>query len=157
MQNMDYKYIEQLMERYWNCETTLEEEAILKAFFSQNDVPAELAKYRSLFDCVASDKEENVLGDDFDARMEALIDEPVKVKARVVPFRQRLMPLFKAAAMVAIILTLGNASQFAFHEEDDGVATTVSPKVHNGPAVAMGDSVKIDSLKKATVMPNQLK
>ena len=71
---MDYKYIEQLMERYWNCETTLEEEAILKAFFSQNDVPAELAKYKSLFDCVASDKEENVLGDDFDARMEALID-----------------------------------------------------------------------------------
>ena len=130
---MDYKYIEQLMERYWNCETTLEEEAILKAFFSQNDVPAELAKYKSLFDCVASDKEENVLGDDFDARMEALIDEPVKVKARVVPFRQRLMPLFKAAAMVAIILTLGNASQFAFHEEDDDVATTVSPKVHNGP------------------------
>ena len=133
MQNMDYKYIEQLMERYWNCETTLEEEAILKAFFSQNDVPAELAKYKSLF------------------------DEPVKVKARVVPFRQRLMPLFKAAAMVAIILTLGNASQFAFHEEGDDVATTVSPKVHNGPAVAMGDSVKIDSLKKATVMPNQLK
>ena len=153
------------MERYWNCETTLEEEAILKAFFSQNDVPAELAKYKSLFDCVASDNTysetkqegENVLGDDFDARMEALIDEPVKVKARVVPFRQRLMPLFKAAAMVAIILTLGNASQFAFHEEGDDVATTVSPKVHNGPAVAMGDSVKIDSLKKATVMPNQLK
>ena len=157
MQNMDYKNIEQLMERYWNCQTTLEEEAILKAFFSQNDVPVELAKYKSLFDCVASDKEENVLGDDFDARMEALIDEPVKVKARVVPFRQRLMPLFKAAAMVAIILTLGNASQFAFHEEEDDVATTVSPKVHNGPAVAMGDSVKIDSLKKAAVMPNQLK
>ena len=41
--------------------------------------------------------------------MMAMIDDPVVVKAKVVPFRQRLMPLFKAAAVVAIILTLGNA------------------------------------------------
>ena len=25
---MDYKYIEQLLERYWQCETSLEEEGI---------------------------------------------------------------------------------------------------------------------------------
>ncbi len=154
---MDYKYIEQLMERYWNCGTTLEEEAILKAFFSQEDIPAELAKYKSLFDCIADDKQENVLGDDFDAKMLALVDEPVTVKARVIPFRQRLMPLFKAAAMVAIILTLGNASQFAFNEDSEDMTTAVAPKVHNGPSVAMGDSVKIDTLKKVAVMPNQLK
>ena len=34
---MDYKYIEQLLERYWEGETTLQEEAILRAFFSQED------------------------------------------------------------------------------------------------------------------------
>ena len=27
---MDYKYIKQLLERYWNCETSLEEEDILR-------------------------------------------------------------------------------------------------------------------------------
>jgi hypothetical protein len=32
---MDYKYIEQLMERYWNAETSMEEESILRSFFSQ--------------------------------------------------------------------------------------------------------------------------
>ncbi|MBQ4446467.1 MAG: pyruvate ferredoxin oxidoreductase, partial [Prevotella sp.] len=32
---MDYKYIEQLLERYWQGMTTLEEERILRAFFSQ--------------------------------------------------------------------------------------------------------------------------
>ena len=39
---MDYKYIEQLVERYWNCETTTEEERILRTFFSQKDVPVQL-------------------------------------------------------------------------------------------------------------------
>lgn len=27
---MDYKYIRQLLDRYWKCETTLEEEEILE-------------------------------------------------------------------------------------------------------------------------------
>jgi hypothetical protein len=42
---MDYKYINQLLERYWQCETTLQQEAMLRAFFSQDDVPAELQQY----------------------------------------------------------------------------------------------------------------
>ena len=46
---MDYKYIEQLLERYWECQTTLEEEAILRTFFRQEDVPASLLPYRQLF------------------------------------------------------------------------------------------------------------
>jgi hypothetical protein len=51
---MDYKYIEQLLERYWECETTLQEEAILRAFFSQPEmpeVPEDIRKYRALFVC----------------------------------------------------------------------------------------------------------
>ena len=35
---MDCKYIEQLLERYWQCETSLEEEAQLRAFFNGSDV-----------------------------------------------------------------------------------------------------------------------
>lgn len=45
---MDYKYIKQLLERYWRCETSLEEEKILRTFFSQKDVPAELLPSTSL-------------------------------------------------------------------------------------------------------------
>ena len=155
---MDYKYIEQLLERYWNSQTTLEEEAILRAFFCQEDIPVSLLPYKPLF-AYAKAEEENVLGDDFDARMEALVDEPVVVKAKVIPLRQRLMPLFKAAAVVAMILTLGNASQRAFNEQDDNVpaAVAVAPRVQNGPAVAMGDSVKMDTLKKTVAVSAILK
>lgn len=156
---MDYKYIEQLLERYWDCQSTLEEEAILRAFFSQGTIPAELAKYKSLFAYAADEPKEDALGDDFDERMMSLVAEAEPVKAKIVPFRQKLAPLFKAAAVVAIILTLGNASQMAFREEQpqQGDATALAPKVSNGPSVAMGDSVKMDTLKKAVVVPNVLK
>ena len=109
---MDYKYIEQLLERYWAAETTLEEEGILRAFFSQKDIPAELEQYRALFDYEAQETE-TCLSDDFDARILAMIEEEpqTSVKAREISLKQRLMPLFKAAAVVAIILTIGGAMQ----------------------------------------------
>ena len=105
--DMDYKYIEQLMERYWNAETSTEEESILRSFFSQENIPAEMEQWRSLF--VA---DEPKLSDDFDARILAMINEEAQpVKAKEVKLTQRLIPLFKAAAVVAIILTLGGALQ----------------------------------------------
>ena len=39
---MDYKYIEQLLERYWSCETTVEEETLLRDFYKQNNLPETL-------------------------------------------------------------------------------------------------------------------
>ena len=106
---MDYKYIEQLLERYWQGETTLQEEASLRAFFSQDDVPASLMKYKSLFDCGL---QEETLGDDFDARiLDSIGEDEKEPKAKVVSWSSRLMPLFKAAAVVAILLTIGNAAQ----------------------------------------------
>ena len=53
---MDYKYIEQLMERYWRCETSLQEEEILRSFFSQEDVPANLLPYKELFSYEQTEK-----------------------------------------------------------------------------------------------------
>ena len=106
---MDYKYIEQLLERYWACETTLQEESILRSFFSQEDIPAELCQYKALFDY--EQQKDDVLGDDFDNRILEMIGEEEKPKAKVVTLTSRLMPLFKAAAIVAIILTLVNAAQ----------------------------------------------
>lgn len=106
---MDYKYIEQLLERYWQCETTLQEESILRAFFSQEaaDIPENIRQYRELFVCQA--EKEEPLGEDFDARILEVIGEAPM--AKTVSLRDRLMPLFRAAAIVAIILTLGNAAQ----------------------------------------------
>lgn len=147
---MDYKYIEQLLERYWNCETTLEEERILRTFFSQKDIPVRLLPYRDLFSYEQTETTEDELGDDFDARVLALINEPEPVKARTISMRQRLAPLFKAAAVVAIVITLGNASQVAFTDDVRPSAPTAGVvKPHEGPSVAMGDTAKVDTMKAA--------
>ena len=115
---MDYKYIEQLLERYWEGETTLQEESILRTFFSQPDsqeIPENLRKYQDLFRCEL--QKEEPLGEDFDARILKQIGEaPV---AKTVSLKDRLMPLFKAAAIVAIVLTLGNAAQAPWDIWDD--------------------------------------
>ena len=81
---MDYKYIEQLLERYWQCETSLEEESILQTFFAQKEVPTEFLKYKGLFSLPMEEKQENFLGADFDKKVLAAIEEEgshVKVKA----------------------------------------------------------------------------
>ena len=46
---MDYKQIELLLERYWQCNTSLEEEAMLRDFFKNEEVPAHLMKVKELF------------------------------------------------------------------------------------------------------------
>jgi len=146
---MDYKYIEQLLERYWECQTSLEEENILRSFFSQDDVPGSLLQYKALFATMQQQKREEVLGEDFDRRMMELVEEQAPVKARTVSLTQRLMPLFKAAAVVAIILTLGNALQMAFDVQEPTPAVAGMEHHTDGPSVARSDTVKIDTLQKA--------
>lgn len=114
---MDYKYIEQQLERYFKGETTLQEEQILKAFFAQgtDDMPQELSQYAPLFEML---NEKEVLDEDFDKRMLALTEESVQVKARTISLTERLRPLFRVAAVVAIILTLGNAINQSFRQDE---------------------------------------
>lgn len=143
---MDYKYIEQLLERYWACETTAEEEAILKAFFSQEEVPEALRAYQPLFACQAEESKSQPLGDDFDARILALTEEAQPQKAKVVTMWKRLTPLFKAAAIVAVVVTIGNAAQFSTKEKsDEGINYSSYKDTYEDPSMAY-DQVE-DALK----------
>ena len=153
---MDYKYINQLLELYWDCKTTLEEEEILRSFFSQIDIPEELENNRPLFLYEQVERKTNVLGNDFDEKILSMIDEPIPVKARNITFTQRLMPLFRAAAIVAIILTLGNAAQVAFNsngaDNNYNGNTAGIEQIQQGAAVAFSkDSTTVDSMKQSNL------
>lgn len=143
--NMEYKEIEQLLERYWQCETSLEEEAQLRDFFSQKEVPAHLRPYKELF--VFQQIQHDVkLGKDFDARVLSEI-EISEVKAKRITLVKRFMPLFKAVAVIAVILTLGNVVQQSFSGNDNGMlaADTIGKQV-NTPSVAISTDAKADQV-----------
>lgn len=130
---MDYTYIEQLLERYWEANTTLAEEAILKRFFTQCDLPEHLARYQPLFTAQA-ELAKAELSHAFDERVMATIhaitpkksiSAPLHTKARRITWAKQLSPLYKAAAVVAITLTLGNAVQYAWQATDTSEATLI--------------------------------
>lgn len=116
---MDYKYIEQLLERYWICESSEAEERILRDFFAQEEIPAHLVRYRSLFEYERSAAAES-LDAEFDARVCALaeVKPQIVVKAQRLTMARRLRPFCRAAASVAVALLLGNAAQHSFNREE---------------------------------------
>jgi len=109
---MDYKYIEQLIDRYFLCETTREEEQILRSFFCQDDIPEYLRQYKSLF-LYQQAQGQTGLGKDFDERILSIIEQPV-VKAKRITLMSRFSPFFKAAAALAVVLSISTFVQHYF-------------------------------------------
>lgn len=129
---MNYKYIEQLIERYFACETTLQEEQILRSFFAQDDVPNHLIEYADIFRYELAARD-NHLDEEFDAKMLNLIAHEEGLKtSNVVAMRSRFTPLFKAAAIVAMVLTIGGAAEKSIGESPaDAVedVTAINPYI----------------------------
>ena len=117
---MDSNYIEQLLERYWQCDTSQEEEAQLRSFFNNEDVPAHLLRYKDLF-----------------VYQELQVEVPV-VKARRMTLSSRFMPLFKAAAVIALMFSLGNVMQHSVFDNNAGVVSldTIGKQMST-PSVAL--------------------
>lgn len=104
---MDYRYIEQLIERYFAAETSLGEERILRDFFAQDDVPAHLKVYQPLFQEEAQLSEAH-LDKQFDKRLLSMTDEG-HVRAHRISLYERLRPMMKAAVFVGLAAMMGVA------------------------------------------------
>lgn len=143
---MDYKYIEQLLERYWNCQTTLEEEQILRSFFNQDDIPIGLLKYKSLFCYEMQSKEVNVLDETFDNKVLQRIGN-----GRNRPLIQRFLPLIKAVAIVCFLITTGTIieNSMNYHEQNSAIQQVAENKDTVSvvaPSVAYENTNTIDSV-----------
>ena len=148
------KHIEELLQRYWLCETSVEEEAQLRTFFSSADVPAHMCRYKAWFAYMDECHSEG-LGEDFDARVLAAAGVPV-VKAKRVTLMSRFQPLFKAVAVVAVVVGLGGVVQRSFFAdvEEVTIGDTIGRQIST-PSVALSGEVpdvaaekqKLDSLK----------
>lgn len=114
--NTDYKHIEQLLERYWQCETSLEEEGELRTFFA-GEVPVHLLPYKDLF-AYQSGQQQITISSNFEERILLQIETPV-VKAKRITFVSRLTPLLKAVAMIAVVLSFGSIVQQSFFDNQN--------------------------------------
>lgn len=96
--------IERLLDKYWNCETSLAEEQALQDFFTSNDVPPQLQQFIPLFAFNHNVKQES-LGADFDKKMESLIQRASKEKKYITI--KIFEPFLRVAASIIVVGGIG--------------------------------------------------
>jgi hypothetical protein len=100
---MNWDTIDTLLDKYWNCETSTEEEKVLKDFFSGNDVPEELRQYVPLFAYI-EEEQSITLSADFDKKLNAAMGKADKKKYITI---RLFTPLLRIAASILLIMGLG--------------------------------------------------
>ncbi|GHV26377.1 hypothetical protein FACS1894176_06990 [Bacteroidia bacterium] len=127
---MEQVKIKQLLERYWQCETSVEEERELRAFFSEQEIPEDLKQYQPLF--VWENKQKNIT-----TNQANIFTQPKKT------FRIGFYPLLKIAASVLIVATFG-ISVYTYYQQEkmmdvlfsESASDAVEPTPNAGVVVA---------------------
>ena len=73
---MDSKAMQQLLDKYWEGDTSLEEERQLKAFFQQEELPAEFRPFQGLFQYFKEGPSGELPADFSDQLIQQLSEEP---------------------------------------------------------------------------------
>lgn len=107
---MDSEHIEKLLEKYWDCQTSLEEERELRDFFRGGEVPEKLRDTASLFRYFDDEQSRKLVGD-FDKKVKSKLSGS-RPKGRVVK-----MLSWKQVARIAAGLVVVVAATFLIREE----------------------------------------
>lgn len=94
--------IEQLLDKYWKCETSLEEEKELRAYFNESVVPDELKETSLLFKYFEEQKKQTV--------NEIGFNQKIKAKTTVVKSGRIIKMIFTSAKIAAGVVVLLAAS-----------------------------------------------
>ncbi|MBR9999284.1 MAG: hypothetical protein KFF73_09950 [Cyclobacteriaceae bacterium] len=132
---MDYSQVKELLEKYWMCETTLEEEKMLSTYFQKDDLPRDFGKYRDLFRYFSAERKMELNGN-FDERVLELVEK----KQRSGRHRYLSM-MYKVAAAVLLILSF-----FVIHERFIKVkdqARKVVEDTFDNPEKALEETKKV--------------
>lgn len=123
---MNSEQIHSLLEKYWNCETSVQEEKELQTFFSDGDVPEEFRQYIPLFSYIRNEQSVT-LSEDFSERLENALEAEGKEKYITIRI---FAPLFRIA--VSVLLIIGVGVSFYFISKQDNrphfVETFEDPK-----------------------------
>src|SRR5512134_1073451 len=97
---MDSKRINELLSKYWNCETSLEEEAELREHFKKGNIPDEHKESAPLFQYFEENKKKSLNDISFDGQVMEKIQGPVE-QGQIVRLVYNTM---RIAAGLAVVL-----------------------------------------------------
>lgn len=106
---MNSEYIHILIDKYWNCKTSVTEEKELQAFFSSNDIPENLKQYAPLFNYI-SDQSSATTSSKFEEELFESIEKletKNKIKDKEYITIRVFAPFLKIAASILLIGGLG--------------------------------------------------
>jgi hypothetical protein len=100
---MEQERVKQLLKRYWQCETSEEEERVLQMFFCGDEVPENLKIYQSFF--VWKDKQKKIR-----TERNFIFQSPKR-------WRESFYPVLRIAASILIVLVLGISIYTHYQQE----------------------------------------
>jgi hypothetical protein len=101
---MDSKRIEELLNKYWNCETSLEEEQQLKTYFRGQEIPEQLKETAVLFHYFDEHKKKDLTDSTFDHQILAKVKTPPQGKVVKIFYNSMRIAAGIAVLVVATFL-----------------------------------------------------
>lgn len=99
---MDSEKIDELLNKYWNCETSLEEEEQLQAYFRNTALPEQHKEAAPMFRYFDAQKRKSLDDPSFEGSVMKKIHAPQNGKLRVLVFNSMRI----AAGIVALVLAV---------------------------------------------------
>lgn len=126
---MDLKTLDILLEKFYDGQTTEDEELRLKTYFAGNDVPEKYANEQAYFDFIKKSKEATILPEGFHDEVEKLIE---KQNTKVVPLKKYLHTVLAIAASVIFVVYLA----VFFQSDSEKMAKTETKDTFDNPREA---------------------
>jgi hypothetical protein len=99
---MDSERIEALLNKYWNCETSLEDEQELQTYFTQSQIPEHLKDTAAFFGYFDEEKKKSLDNSSFEKELIHRIQVPKKGKIASLMFNSMRI----AAGIIALVLAV---------------------------------------------------
>lgn len=170
---MDYKTINELLDKYWEGETSIAEEKILQKYFNSDAVAEELKAFQPMFQYFKTTQEVRMDSSDFDERLLAqLTNEPAAIVRTLSPRRRLFSLTARAAAIILLVVSgywafqninnnnhiasvettlqledLTEEERIAF-EETKAALAFVSTKLNKGAKIATDNIIKINQTRQ---------
>jgi hypothetical protein len=129
---MNEEEIKGLIEKYYNGESTDPEEALLRDYFNQDDIPAGYEAEKAIFRYFSEPVSVPEPSSDFENRIQAGVDEAAGT-SRQLRARRYILPFISAAASLLILL----GSYFFLIRRSESLGT------YKDPDIAYAETMKI--------------